>query len=68
MSEASTHDPLMTGAQLAALCGTSIRTIEDWRARKIGPPWIKIGKLVRYNPVAVQKFLMKNTFTPAAND
>ena len=33
----------------AAFLGTKTETLRTWRKRGIGPPWRKIGKLVRYS-------------------
>jgi hypothetical protein len=43
---------LMTQRQLAARLNVSSRTLERWRAAGIGPEFIRLGKLVRYQPVS----------------
>ena len=39
---------IMTGEQVAALLQVSPRTIEEWRQTKVGPPFRRMGKHVRY--------------------
>ena len=36
----------LSTAQLAKLLGLSAGTLEGWRARGKGPPWVKIGTVV----------------------
>jgi hypothetical protein len=38
---------IMTGEQVAELLQVS-RTIEDWRQTRVGPPFRRMGKHVRY--------------------
>ncbi|WP_307299365.1 helix-turn-helix domain-containing protein [Microbacterium natoriense] len=37
-----------TPTQLAECLQISIRTLEDWRLRGYGPPFLPVGKHVRY--------------------
>ena len=39
---------LLTPPQVAARLGIELVTLADWRWRKKGPAWLKIGRLVRY--------------------
>ena len=41
-------DEILTGAQVAELLHVSIRTLEEWRQTRTGPPYRKMGKHVRY--------------------
>lgn len=41
----------------AARLGFSVRTLQQWRLRGGGPPYLKIGSAVRYNPDAVDVWL-----------
>ena len=34
--------------QLARLWGISPRTLSNWRYKKMGPPYVRIGRSVRY--------------------
>lgn len=39
---------VLTQEQLSALLQISPRTLEEWRQRHVGPPYLKLGHLVRY--------------------
>ena len=38
-------------------------TLEQWRYRKVGPKFIKVGKLVRYEESDLQEWLDQQTRT-----
>lgn len=42
-------DALLFGAEMAYLLGLSVRTLESLRLRGGGPPYVKLGRAVRYN-------------------
>jgi predicted DNA-binding transcriptional regulator AlpA len=50
------------------IIGCSLRTLEDWRRRRVGPQFIKCGRLVRYRREAVERWFTSHTVTtdPAA--
>ncbi|SEN17994.1 Helix-turn-helix domain-containing protein [Cryobacterium luteum] len=39
----------LTQRELAELLRMPERTLEDWRLTQTGPPYIKLGRLVRYD-------------------
>ncbi len=42
----------------AELLGVSVRTLEEWRRKKIGPAFVKLGpKLIRYEVRELEQFL-----------
>ena len=41
-------DRLLTTRQAAAKLGCSPRTLEAWRTRAAGPPFLRLGGLCRY--------------------
>jgi hypothetical protein len=45
----------------AARLGFSVRTLQQWRLKGGGPPYLKIGSAVRYNPEAVDAWLSERT-------
>lgn len=47
----------------AAVLGLSVRTLQAWRVKGGGPPFVKMGVNVRYNPVALTGWLEANTVT-----
>lgn len=48
---------LLNTPQAAALCRASPHTLEAWRRRRAGPPFIKVGRLVRYFETDIQQWL-----------
>lgn len=51
------HDEKREAARLAV----SPRTLQLWRLRGGGPPYIKVGNAVRYNPDQVDAWLSERT-------
>jgi Helix-turn-helix domain len=47
--------------QAALFLGVSVRTLQAWRVRGGGPPYVKIGRTVRYQRRTLLKFQMENT-------
>lgn len=41
-------DPLLTEDQAAEVLRVSSRTLQGWRHRGEGPPYVKLGSAVRY--------------------
>lgn len=54
---------LLTEEQLALILSISPRTLQTQRQTGRGIPFIKIGKLVRYDLTAVEDFIQKNNYT-----
>ena len=49
---------LLTPADVAELMGVDQQLLADWRSRRVGPPFLKLGhRTVRYNPETVSKWL-----------
>ncbi len=45
----------------ASLLGVSVRTLEEWRKKKTGPAYLKLGpKLVRYEVAELERFLARS--------
>ena len=42
------NDRLLNSEEVSEYLGISTHTVEMWRRKKIGPPWSKIGRAVRY--------------------
>ena len=47
----------LTAAQVRQLTGFSEKTLESFRARRIGPPFLKVGKNVRYRATDVRAWI-----------
>jgi predicted DNA-binding transcriptional regulator AlpA len=50
-------DPLLTVAQVSEIIGRSVSTLEKDRLEGNGPPYVKMGRLVRYRPADVRAYL-----------
>lgn len=59
-------EALWTPEQVAAfLALQNMRTLNAWRLRRRGPPWLHVGRLVRYRPAAVRAWVDQQAVTPA---
>jgi predicted DNA-binding transcriptional regulator AlpA len=50
-------DKLMDQGDVAVMLGISTKTLENWRWRKIGPRYIKLGRLARYRMADVIAYI-----------
>ena len=50
---------LLTEQDLASWLGVSVRTVQGWRQRGVGIPFVKLGKTIRYDSEEVERFLAK---------
>lgn len=59
------EDDLLTDEEVVARYRGRITlgTLRNWRALKIGPPYIKVGKAVLYSRAALQAWDRRNTVT-----
>ena len=48
---------LLTPPEVADLTGLSLDTLAQWRSQRRGIPYLKIGRVVRYDPDDVQTYL-----------
>lgn len=51
------NDDLMNGPQVARYLGCSTHLLKKWRSVASGPPWLKIGRMVRYRKSEVDEWL-----------
>lgn len=42
--------PLLLPQQAAEILGVKVQTLAEWRLNGRGPPFIKLGRAVRYRP------------------
>ena len=61
MTAATPSSPFIDTRELAAWIQIPDETLRSWRKRGEGPPWIKVGHLVRYEVEAVRAWLVANT-------
>jgi len=50
-------DRLMDQKEVASMLGVSVKTLECWRWKKVGPKYIKLGRLARYKVSDVMAFV-----------
>jgi predicted DNA-binding transcriptional regulator AlpA len=50
-------DKYLTERTAAALLDVSERTLQGWRWRGGGPPFVKLGRAVRYPPIELRAWL-----------
>jgi len=48
---------LLTPEEVAAITSLSLDTLAQWRSQKRGIPYLKIGRVVRYDPAEVEAYL-----------
>ena len=48
---------LLTPEQVAAQLGVEVDTLKAWRYRNVGPAFLKLNRLVRYEPSAVDAYI-----------
>lgn len=50
---------LLTVDELSEVLGVSEATLANWRAKKKGPAWVKVGRRVLYRREAVAEWLKR---------
>jgi hypothetical protein len=53
-----TIQDLITENEYAAARSVSVRTVQRERAQRVGPPFIKLGRVIYYRPAAIDAWLM----------
>jgi predicted DNA-binding transcriptional regulator AlpA len=61
MSTSPQNDNFLDEKRLCAELGISSVTATKWRARAEGPPFIKVGRLVRYRRTDLEAWLESRT-------
>ncbi len=61
-----TTDDLLTEEQAAQRLGLNHRTLAAWRQRRQGPPYVKVGKCVRYRVADLEAFTAAHRVDPGA--
>ena len=57
-------DSLLYERDAADLLSVSCRTLQSWRLRKCGPPFVRIGRSVRYRYDLLIEWINSNTQRP----
>jgi|TARA_Y100000294_G_C8428990_1_gene285997 excisionase family DNA binding protein len=58
-----TADTLLSSKEMALIYGFSKKTLENHRAQRVGIPYIKIGRMVRYRKSDVDQYLEQHRIT-----
>lgn len=61
-----TQDRLLTTAEAAAFLGMSVRTLEGWRTKILGPVYLHVGGRVRYRVADLEAWLDTRIVTEVA--
>jgi len=61
LSKNADADGLLTESQAAQLLQISIRTLQAWRLRRSGPPYVQLGRAVRYRKSDLMGWIDSNT-------
>ncbi len=68
MSNVSTlPEPLLSEPQAARILNVSIRTLQAWRCAAKGPPFIRVGRAIRYRRSDLEQYLKDSTVQPIRN-
>jgi hypothetical protein len=54
-------DALLREEIAAELLSLSVRTLQSWRLRKAGPPFVQVGRAVRYRRRDLLAWITANT-------
>lgn len=55
---------LMTPVEVADLLQVAVRTLADWRYRKVGPRYIKVGQVIRYKREDINAYMRQRAVKP----
>jgi predicted DNA-binding transcriptional regulator AlpA len=62
----NTADPL-TEPEAAARLGLKVATLRAWRHQKKGPPFLRLGRAIRYLSSDLDEFVQENRHRPMAD-
>ncbi len=51
---------LLTPSQVSEITGIAEGTLAQWRYKKIGPPWYKLGRHCRYDEAELLMWIQEN--------
>lgn len=55
---------LMCPKQAAVFLRVSVSTLATWRVRRAGPPFVRVGRSIRYDAHALNKWVEANSVQP----
>ena len=59
------QDSLLNEVEAARFLAVSVRTLQAWRTKGIGPPFVRLGRAVRYSRQALIDWVHANTHATA---
>ncbi|MFF4695926.1 helix-turn-helix domain-containing protein [Streptomyces chattanoogensis] len=59
-------DRYLTPDDIAEIFGVPLETVYQWRRKRTGPPGFRVGKHVRYDPLAVRTWAEQRMADDAA--
>lgn len=62
-SDAHSSDEFLTTNQVAAHLGFASVTLEKWRNARMGPPFLRLGRAIRYRRADLEQWLASQTVT-----
>jgi hypothetical protein len=67
-SSQSTFEPciLLNEVRAADFLNLSVRTLQAWRNKGVGPAFVRAGRAIRYRPADLVAWIDANTVTPSA--
>jgi predicted DNA-binding transcriptional regulator AlpA len=54
----------LTEHDVSKLTGVAVQTLRNWRHKRRGPAYSKIGRLVRYDPDDVEAYIQRRRIDP----
>jgi excisionase family DNA binding protein len=51
----------LSPGEVAVLLGVPLETIYQWRYKRTGPPGFRVGRHLRYDPRAIQRWVQRQT-------
>ncbi|HEY2757792.1 MAG TPA: helix-turn-helix domain-containing protein [Pseudolabrys sp.] len=62
----ATEDELVTEVEIADFLKLSTRTLQSWRINNDGPPFVRVGRAIRYRLRDVIRWIEARTVAPTA--
>lgn len=61
-------ETLFPQSMVADQLGCTVRTLENWRARRVGPAWTRIGHRVMYRQSSLEQWIRDQEQRPVAGE
>ena len=67
MSTSSNNEParLVPPPVMAELLGVTVQRLNHMRYERTGPPYVRVGRSIRYDPDQAMVWVRENTVTPS---